>query len=181
MDQKALHLQGNYSEHAHMLSTNYINCVLTFVSFFPNVMQPLVGCLVAPLHTLFLRSRIIRPLVPLTQVDLTSVSVSIPGLSDPQNLERRRQIALKALSERLSKTTDSSRQKLLPKSIPAPQTRSFGGRMPSDQHRHQHVPVPHMTFEVPAIALPPPPGMLPTQQSANPVDSPQSTTVDLLQ
>ncbi len=29
---------------------------------------------------------------------------------DPQNIERRRQIALKALSERLSKTTESSRQ-----------------------------------------------------------------------
>lgn len=162
-------------------------------------MQPLIGCLVAPLHTLFLRARIIRPLVPLTQVDLTSVNVTIPGLSDPQNLERRRQIALKALSERLSKTTDSSRQNLLPKSLPSPQTtRTFGARVglsASDQHRHHHhhhqhaQHVPHMTFEVPAIALPPPPPAPSTaitlssssiaQTSSNPIES--STTVDLLQ
>lgn len=142
-------------------------------------MQPAVTCLVAPLYTLFLRLRIIRPHAPAPKADLTSVSVSIPGLSDPQNLERRRQIALKALSERLSKTTDSSRQNLLPKSLPTPQPMNFGrGHHPD--HRHQHVP--HMTFEIPAIPLPPPPATAATSLSeptkASNVDQ---TTVDLLQ
>lgn len=151
-------------------------------------MQPLIGCLVAPLHTLFLRTRIIRKHVPLAQVDLTSVNVTIPGLSDPQNLERRRQIALKALSERLSKTSDSSRQKLLPKSLPAQQAaRTFGGRLPPPDRHHQHGHVPHMTFEVPAIALPPPPpppamtSSSAPQQSSNLIDSQNTTTIDLLQ
>lgn len=40
---------------------------------------------------------------------LTTNSVMMSSF-DPQNIERRRQIALKALSERLSKTTESSRQ-----------------------------------------------------------------------
>lgn len=40
---------------------------------------------------------------------LTTNSVLLSSF-DPQNIERRRQIALKALSERLSKTTESSRQ-----------------------------------------------------------------------
>lgn len=141
-------------------------------------MQPAVTCLVAPLHTLFLRMRIIRPHAPMTKADLTSVSVSIPGLSDPQNLERRRQIALKALSERLSKTNDPSRQKLLPKSLPTQQTMNFARGHPGD-HRHQHVP--HMTFEIPAIPLPPPPPATTTSPSDTTLAGVDHTTIDLLQ
>lgn len=76
-----------------------------------------------------------------------------------------RQIALKALSERLSKTTDSSRQNMLPKSFP--QTGASGKHHHHHHHGHGHghhgghhggghLPFP-MTMDRPAIPLPPPP------------------------
>lgn len=77
-------------------------------SFFPRIVQPVITILVNPIHLCFLRLNIISS----THADLlpmTTNSVMISSF-DPQNIERRRQIALKALSERLSKTTESSRQ-----------------------------------------------------------------------
>lgn len=88
-------------------------------------------------------------------------------------MERRRQIALKALSERLSRTTDSSRQKILPKSFPYHQHAHGHGH----SHGHGHAHGAHhnfsdsdqppfiaptkspMEFTIPAIPLPPPPSM----------------------
>lgn len=77
-------------------------------SFFPRIVQPVISILVNPIYLCFLRLNIISS----NHADLLPMTTSSVMISnfDPQNIERRRQIALKALSERLSKTTESSRQ-----------------------------------------------------------------------
>lgn len=121
-------------------------------------MQPLISIIVNPVHLCCLRVGLIRPQSPQIPTTLTSVNVTIPGAIDPQNIERRRQIALKALSERLSKTTDSSRQNLLPKSIPM-QSNHF-----VKHHQQTHTLI--ASFTIPAIPLPPPPSMTLPESSA---------------
>lgn len=105
----------------------------TFASFFPAVLQPIISILVNPIYKCSIKMGIIKPLIslPSSRSSLTSVSVSMPGV-DPHDMERRRQIALKALSERLSRATDSSRQNTLPKSFPNVKAGS------SKNHHHQH-------------------------------------------
>lgn len=107
----------------------------TFASFFPAVLQQFISIVVNPIYKISIKMGIIKPLVSLrsSQSSLTSVSVSLPGV-DPHDMERRRQIALKALSERLSRTTDSSRQNTLPKSFPNVKS----GK--SHQHHHHNQP-----------------------------------------
>ncbi|XP_055685344.1 transmembrane protein 115 [Lutzomyia longipalpis] len=101
--------RGDYSEN------------FAFVRFFPIVLQPFVSILVNPIYYTCRRLGIIKhtPVPPATSntLPLSSVSISMGGV-DPYDMERRRQIALKALNERLSKATDSSRSKALPKSFP---------------------------------------------------------------
>lgn len=120
---------------------------------------------------------------------LTSV-VSVQNV-DMHDMERRRQIALKALSERLSRTTDSSRQKILPKSFPH---HHHQGHAHGHSHGHGH----HhnfsdsdqpsfiasskapMEFTIPAIPLPPPPSMMTPQPIEQPAtQSTSSTLIDL--
>ncbi|GAB0093301.1 transmembrane protein 115 [Sergentomyia squamirostris] len=101
--------RGDYSEN------------FAFVRFFPTVLQPFVSVVVNPIYYACRRMGIIRH-VPVPQASsstlpLSSVSIAMGGV-DPYDMERRRQIALKALNERLSKATDSSRSKTLPKSFP---------------------------------------------------------------
>ncbi|XP_037708745.1 transmembrane protein 115 [Drosophila subpulchrella] len=104
----------------------------TFVSFFPNVSQPFISVLVNPIYNCCLRAGVVKTPTPLRTIStssLTSISVQMPGV-DPHDIERRRQIALKALSERL-KSTDSTRHSQLPKSFP---------QQSQLQHHHQHAP-----------------------------------------
>ncbi|XP_030376935.1 transmembrane protein 115 [Scaptodrosophila lebanonensis] len=99
----------------------------TFVSFFPFVAQPFISVLVNPIYNCCLRVGVVKTPTPprtVSTASLTSISVQMPGV-DPHDIERRRQIALKALSERL-KATDSTRHAPLPKSFP------------QHQHHHQH-------------------------------------------
>ncbi|KAH8418789.1 hypothetical protein KR222_003052, partial [Zaprionus bogoriensis] len=106
----------------------------TFVSFFPNVTQPFISLLVNPIYNCCLRAGVVKTPTPLRSVSassLSSVSVQMPGV-DPHDIERRRQIALKALSERL-KATDSTRHAQLPKSFPQQQQLQH-----QQQHQHQH-------------------------------------------
>lgn len=139
-------------------------------SFFPTVLQPAISFLVNPIHRCILRIGLVKPheLQKNTPHTLTSV-VSIQNV-DMHDMERRRQIALKALSERLSRTTDASRQNLLPKSFPHHHHQGH-------QHGHGHSHGQHfhgsdsnqppfiapkgqpMSFIPPAIPLPPPPSM----------------------
>ncbi|BFF93184.1 transmembrane protein 115 [Drosophila madeirensis] len=102
----------------------------TFVSFFPSVSQPFISVLVNPIYNCCLRAGVVKtptPLRTISTASLTSISVQMPG-ADPHDIERRRQIALKALSERL-KATDSTRHAQLPKSYPV---------QPQQQHHHRH-------------------------------------------
>ncbi|KAH8273859.1 hypothetical protein KR044_002207 [Drosophila immigrans] len=108
----------------------------TFVSFFPNVTQPFISILVNPIYRCCLRAGVVKTPTPLRSIStasLTSVSVQMPGV-DPHDIERRRrQIALKALSERL-KATDSTRHAQLPKSFP--QQQQHPNHQQQQQHKH---------------------------------------------
>lgn len=142
-----------------------------------------------PIHAICIRIGAIKPHSPSkssTASSLTSV-VSISGV-DMHDMERRRQIALKALSERLSRTTDSSRANLLPRSFPHSHHHGHHGghhghhAHPGHQghghHGHQHgsdsdqpsfiaSPKAPQTFVIPAIPLPPPPAKEPQPQQIN--------------
>ncbi|KAH0549808.1 transmembrane protein 115 [Cotesia glomerata] len=76
----------------------------TFASFFPNVLQPPIAVVSNTVHNFFVRIGICKKIV--RRFDMSNAPpglvMNLPGI-DPQDSERRRQIALKALSERLSK------------------------------------------------------------------------------
>ncbi|KAH8333059.1 hypothetical protein KR074_003208 [Drosophila pseudoananassae] len=111
----------------------------TFVSFFPNVTQPFISVLVNPIYNCCLRAGVVKTPTPLRTIStssLSSISVQMPGV-DPHDIERRRQIALKALSERL-KATDSTKHTQLPKSFPQQQQLQHQHHhSPHQQHKHQ--------------------------------------------
>lgn len=161
----------------------------SFFSFFPNILQPTISILVNPLHILFLRIGIIKKHAILRNSahSLTSV-VSVQNI-DMHDMERRRQIALKALSERLSRTTDSSRQKILPKSFPHHHQGSGHGHShghphhfsDSDQPSFIALPKGPVEFTIPAIPLPPPPSMqTPAQYSQLPESTTQNASTTLI-
>ncbi|XP_053958033.1 transmembrane protein 115 [Anastrepha ludens] len=110
----------------------------TFASFFPSVMQPVISILVNPIYICCLKLSVVKTPAPPRSASLagslSSVSIQMPG-ADAHDIERRRQIALKALSERL-KTTDAARHNQLPKSFPT--VTSGGGPMAGHQHHHKH-------------------------------------------
>lgn len=157
-------------------------------SFFPNVLQPAISSLVKPLHKFFLGIGVIKLQSPSknTILPMTSASSSHNSSAyDANDMERRRQIALKALSERLSRTTDSGKQKVLPKSFPINHHGHHGHSHGGQHHHHHHgsdsdqpsfmaKPRPPMEFTIPAIPLPPPPSMVQT-----PAEPKSATLVDL--
>ncbi|XP_066997073.2 transmembrane protein 115 [Anabrus simplex] len=74
-----------------------------FASFFPNVLQPPIAVVCNTVHGFLVRIGLCRRMVPkYDMVAPSGITISLPGI-DPHDMERRRQIALKALSERLSK------------------------------------------------------------------------------
>lgn len=161
--------------------------ISTHYSFFPSILQPVITILVNPLHNIFLRVGIIKPHAILRNSahSLTSV-VSVQNV-DMHDMERRRQIALKALSERLSRTTDSSRQKILPKSFPHHHQGHGHGHGHahgqfhnfSDSDQPSFIASPKMMeFTIPAIPLPPPPSMQ-TQSSETAAQSTSAALINL--
>ncbi|KAH9363558.1 hypothetical protein HPB48_005909 [Haemaphysalis longicornis] len=77
----------------------------TFASFFPNVLQPPIALVGNLVFNFFVKIKLCRK--PPRKYNLSSgsastVTINLPG-TDPQDAERRRQIALRALSERLTK------------------------------------------------------------------------------
>jgi len=79
----------------------------TFASFFPTVLQPPIVMFSNVFYNILVNLRICRK--PVRKYDFgapTAITISLAG-SDSHDAERRRQIALKALSERLSKTESS--------------------------------------------------------------------------
>nr|SVE84270.1 EOG090X06Q3 [Daphnia pulex] len=79
----------------------------TFASFFPTVMQPPIEICSKFVYNLLVGIKVCRK--PVRKYDVgapTAITISLPG-TDTHDAERRRQIALKALSERLSQQADS--------------------------------------------------------------------------
>lgn len=79
-----------------------------FATFFPEILQPLVGLVANLVHGVLVKVRICRKTVKRYDVGApSSITISLPG-TDPQDAERRRQLALKALNERLQRVDDQS-------------------------------------------------------------------------
>ncbi|KAM6925522.1 transmembrane protein 115 [Xenentodon cancila] len=79
-----------------------------FASFFPEAVQPAVGLLAGLVHTALVKIKVCRKMVKRYDVGApSSITISLPG-TDPQDAERRRQLALKALNERLKRVEDQS-------------------------------------------------------------------------
>jgi len=127
----------------------------TFSSFFPNVLQPPISVVCNTIHSGLVKVGICRKTV--RKFDMaaspTGVTVTLPG-NDPQDMERRRQIALKALYERMNKGE------------------GFGSRKEGGGC---------VTLAMPAIPLPPPTPLLPPlfdPSTAHPVP-PTTTTAQV--
>ncbi|XP_077285405.1 transmembrane protein 115 [Arctopsyche grandis] len=84
----------------------------SFDNFFPNILQPLIRAIWRPFEKCLVRLGICPASRRRVHLALSpgGLTISLPGV-EPQDMERRRQIALKALSERLSKTGDQARHK----------------------------------------------------------------------
>lgn len=79
-----------------------------FASFFPEALQPAVGLLAGLVHLALVKMKVCRKMVKRYDVGApSSITISLPG-TDPQDAERRRQLALKALNERLKRVEDQS-------------------------------------------------------------------------
>lgn len=79
-----------------------------FASFFPEAVQPVVGVLAGLVHAALVKIKVCRKMVKRYDVGApSSITISLPG-TDPQDAERRRQLALKALNERLKRVEDQS-------------------------------------------------------------------------
>ncbi|XP_059472439.1 transmembrane protein 115 [Neocloeon triangulifer] len=85
-----------------------------FANFFPNVVQPPIAVIGNTIHGLLVSAGLCQK--PVRKYDLgasTAITISLPG-SEPQDQDRRREKALKALSERLSKFDPSATSSVAP-------------------------------------------------------------------
>jgi len=81
-----------------------------FATLFPNVLQPGVSVLSNTLFAILVKCKVCKKQVRRYDVGAPSgITISLPG-AESQDAERRRQIALRALSERLSKTEPAASQ-----------------------------------------------------------------------
>uniref|UniRef100_A0A8B9VU25 Transmembrane protein 115 n=1 Tax=Anas zonorhyncha TaxID=75864 RepID=A0A8B9VU25_9AVES len=79
-----------------------------FATFFPEILQPAVGLAANLVYGLLVKVRLCRKTVKRYDVGApSSITISLPG-TDPQDAERRRQLALKALNERLKRVEDQT-------------------------------------------------------------------------
>ncbi|NXW53382.1 TM115 protein, partial [Eurystomus gularis] len=79
-----------------------------FATFFPEILQPMVGLVANLVHSILVKVKVCRKTVKRYDVGApSSITISLPG-TDPQDAERRRQLALKALNERLKRVEDQS-------------------------------------------------------------------------
>ncbi|XP_071488161.1 transmembrane protein 115-like [Diadema antillarum] len=79
-----------------------------FASFFPEVVRPFVAILANTVHSFLVKIKVCKKQVRKYDVGAPSpITISLPG-TDPADAERRRQIALKALNERLSKVEEQT-------------------------------------------------------------------------
>lgn len=85
----------------------------TFASFFPNVIQPPIAIVSNSIYGCFVKIGLCKKVVRKFDMHNPTGVTIIPG-ADQHDMERRRQIALKALNERLSKS-HGDKQPLLSK------------------------------------------------------------------
>ncbi|CAM5127493.1 unnamed protein product [Eretmochelys imbricata] len=79
-----------------------------FATFFPEILQPVIGLVANLVHGILVKVKVCRKTVKRYDVGApSSITISLPG-TDPQDAERRRQLALKALNERLKRVEDQS-------------------------------------------------------------------------
>ncbi|NWX24009.1 TM115 protein, partial [Aegotheles bennettii] len=79
-----------------------------FATFFPEILQPVVGLVANLVHGILVKVKVCRKTVKRYDVGApSSITISLPG-TDPQDAERRRQLALKALNERLKRVEDQA-------------------------------------------------------------------------
>ncbi|NWY05464.1 TM115 protein, partial [Nothoprocta ornata] len=79
-----------------------------FATFFPAPLRPPVALLADAVHGALVKLRLCRKTVKRYDVGApSSITISLPG-TDPQDAERRRQLALKALNERLKRVEDQA-------------------------------------------------------------------------
>ncbi|GCB77722.1 transmembrane protein 115 [Scyliorhinus torazame] len=77
-----------------------------FATFFPEILQPPVSMVANVIYSVLVKIRICKKAVKRYDVGApSSITISLPG-TDPQDAERRRQLALKALNERLKRVED---------------------------------------------------------------------------
>ncbi|KAJ8920103.1 hypothetical protein NQ315_011758 [Exocentrus adspersus] len=127
----------------------------TFASFFPNVIQPPIAVISNSVYSGFVRIGLCKKVV--RKYDMsnpTGVTISVPG-TDQHDMERRRQIALKALSERLSKAY-SDKQPLIPsaKAHPKTQLPSSVPVEPSTSQQTEKSSALHIQIDVPPSIQP---------------------------
>ncbi|XP_063282697.1 transmembrane protein 115 [Pelobates fuscus] len=80
----------------------------SFASFFPGPVQPAAALLGKLTHAALVKVRLCPRAVKRYDVGApSSITISLPG-TDPQDAERRRQLALKALNERLKRVEDQT-------------------------------------------------------------------------
>ncbi|CAL1269697.1 unnamed protein product [Larinioides sclopetarius] len=109
----------------------------TFASFFPNVMQPpLIVISNAVFGFLVYIKLCKKPIRKYNLAASTSVILNIPG-TEPHDAERRRQIALRALSERLNKVEQVSWPSTLEETKTPDKSKSVGITMPPAFSDHQ--------------------------------------------
>jgi len=100
----------------------------TFASFFPNVLQPPISVMANSLFKFLVKVGICRKQVKrfVDSSGPSSISISLPG-SDTHDAERRRQKALKLLSERLGHSKDEAQRPLLRSESPDEDNASLSG------------------------------------------------------
>ncbi|XP_067855148.1 transmembrane protein 115 [Heptranchias perlo] len=77
-----------------------------FATFFPEILQPLVSVVANVIYSVLVKIKICKKTVKRYDVGApSSITISLPG-TDPHDAERRRQLALKALNERLKRVED---------------------------------------------------------------------------
>ena len=76
---------------------------------FPTVLQPGVSIISNTVFLILVKCKCTKPIQRYDIGASTGITISVPG-AENQDTERRRQIALRALSERLSKTDPLNKQ-----------------------------------------------------------------------
>ncbi|KAL5281849.1 TMEM115 family protein [Megaselia abdita] len=160
----------------------------SFASFFPTFMQKYLNVVLNPIYICCLRFGVIKK-PETSKLPSNSSQLMMVSVADPHDIERRRQIAMKALNDRLKHTGDNSRTSV-PRSFPRPNT--GGGVHSHSHHHHQHPsqmdksqPPPHMVFTKdsvfvpPAIALPYEPLSQASESKVSNSKSTSETLIDL--